>query len=995
MRGHTNNVSCVMFHPRVELVVSNSEDRSIRVWDMGKRVCVQTFRRENDRFWILAAHKTQNLLAAGHDSGMIVFKLERERPALDLHKEGDKLYYVKGRELLVYDFQRGREQPLANLRRPGQYAQTDGIGNAPRYLAYNSFNPTEGNVLVCSDVDGGSYELVTFANSGSNSNNTQEGKRGTCVGPGVFVARNRFAILDKSRNIVIKNLQNETTKKILPPTPVVDMLFNGGTAGRLLLRCEDKLVLFEQQSRRVLGEITAPKVKSVSWSSTGLCAIMCRDGIIISDRNMEQLCSVSETVRVKSGAWDSSGNIFIYTTTNHVKYCLANGDTGIIRTLEQPIYVTKVHKKQMFCVDRDGKVKVIAIDTTEALFKLALENKRYGQVMEMVRHSRLCGKAIVAYLQAKGFPEVALHFVKEPRTKFNLALACGNIEVAMETAFILEQEEGAPSCWADLGSEALKQGNIQVVEMAYQRTKDFDRLSFLYVLTGNTDKLKKMLKISELRGDTMGRYHNALFLGDAAERVKILESSGNTNLAYICAQAHGLVEEAERLKAGLEEAEKEVPEMNGKYSLLQPPTPINRGVNWPCLEVKKAVLENLGDVGDQDYTNVENDDFTGKEGNDQANDDMDGEGGGADWGEDDVDLGDENDDADDFEDGDGGWGDDDLDLGDDVGGPSGSPAAKDDHVDRNESGYFALPKAGTPRTAAWIANSSHAADHAAAGSIETAMQLLNRQIAATAFDTVKSKFVRCHLSSTMKVEGMPFAPPINVHPARKPGLPAASFTLSMGMGMLKNAYNFFKGGKFAEAAKAFTEVLHMVPFIVVDTKPEAAQVKELLENAREYLTAIRLKAAMADSAGDPVRATELSAYFTHCNLQPAHLLLALRSAMGTAFKHKNFIAAASFSRRLLELPDMASEKNADLRTKSQKVLAKSEQQARNEHTLNYDESKAFAIDCSTLTPIYRGEPCLKCSFCGSSYSEEHKGKTCVTCTLSTVGVQTLGLVTGA
>ena len=105
--------------------------------------------------------------------------------------------------------------------------------------------------------------------------------------------------MDKSRNIVIKNLQNETTKKILPPTPVVDMLFNGGTAGRLLLRCEDKLVLFEQQSRRVLGEITAPKVKSVSWSATSMCAIMCRDGIIIADRNMEQLCSISETVRVK------------------------------------------------------------------------------------------------------------------------------------------------------------------------------------------------------------------------------------------------------------------------------------------------------------------------------------------------------------------------------------------------------------------------------------------------------------------------------------------------------------------------------------------------------------------------------------------------------------------------------------------------------------------------------------------------------------------------
>ena len=31
--------------------------------------------------------------------------------------------------------------------------------------------------------------------------------------------------------------------------------------------------------------------------------------------------------------------------------------------------------------------------------------------------------------------------------------------------------------------------------MAYQRTKNFDRLSFLYVVTGNMEKLKKMTKI--------------------------------------------------------------------------------------------------------------------------------------------------------------------------------------------------------------------------------------------------------------------------------------------------------------------------------------------------------------------------------------------------------------------------------------------------------------------------------------------------------------------
>jgi coatomer protein complex subunit alpha (xenin) len=131
---------------------SNSEDRSIRVWDVSKRVGVQTFRREGDRFWILAAHRSQNLLAAGHDSGMIVFKLERERPASSPGPNQNQLYYVRGRELFLHDYyaraQGGVDVPIASLRRVGQQAQMDGIRSAPRYLAYNHHNPSEGNILV-------------------------------------------------------------------------------------------------------------------------------------------------------------------------------------------------------------------------------------------------------------------------------------------------------------------------------------------------------------------------------------------------------------------------------------------------------------------------------------------------------------------------------------------------------------------------------------------------------------------------------------------------------------------------------------------------------------------------------------------------------------------------------------------------------------------------------------------------------------------------------
>ena len=205
-----------------------------------------------------------------------------------------------------------------------------------------------------------------------------------------------------------------------------------------------------------------------------------------------------------------------------MKYCLANGDTGIIRTLDVPVYITKAHKKQLFCLDREFKNRIISVDTTEATFKIALEDKNYSDVMNMIKQSKLCGKAIIVYLQEKGFPEVALHFVHDLKTRFKLALACGNIEVAMNTAY----EMGDDLCWHRLGTEALRQGNHQVVEKAAQMTKDFDRLSFLYLIIGNTVKLRKMLKIAEYRKDVMSRFHNSLYLGDIGERVQILESTG-------------------------------------------------------------------------------------------------------------------------------------------------------------------------------------------------------------------------------------------------------------------------------------------------------------------------------------------------------------------------------------------------------------------------------------------------------------------------------------
>ena len=59
-------------------------------------------------------------------------------------------------------------------------------------------------------------------------------------------------------------------------------------------------------------------------------------------------------------------------------------DHGIIRTLDLPIYITMVKGSNVFCLDREGKTRVLTVDPTEYKFKLALINRKYDEVPSTV-----------------------------------------------------------------------------------------------------------------------------------------------------------------------------------------------------------------------------------------------------------------------------------------------------------------------------------------------------------------------------------------------------------------------------------------------------------------------------------------------------------------------------------------------------------------------------------------------------------------------------------
>ncbi|CAH8625441.1 unnamed protein product [Schistosoma guineensis] len=1035
LRGHFNNVSCLVFHPRQDLLLSDSEDKSIRIWDLAKRTCVSTIRRDSDRFWVLNAHPKLNIFAAGHDTGFVVFKLERERPAFTVYK--DYMFYVKLPHLRRVDFAVTKDVPVIQLREGRGQAVSVGynpIENAmlvlsrPRQSELNSsanISITSGTSMV--------YDLYMLPKT-MGSSNIQPEHVESRSGSGIAVAwigRNRFAVLESSGSIVIKNLSNENVKKV--SYSGVDQFFYAGT-GNLLIRDSNGISLCDVANKRTLSTLKHIKyIRHVIWSPDGqYVAMFTKLYLYLCDRHLEVKATVHETVRIKSGAWEEHG-VFIYTTSNHIKYCLLNGDYGIIRTLELPVYITRVRGNSVYCIDRDCSPLVFTIDPTEFRFKLALVNRRYEEVLHMVRNSNLVGQAIIGYLEKKGYPEVALHFVKDTRTRFSLAMDCGQLDVGLEAAQALDDK----ACWERLGELALKQGKVQLVEMTYQRVKNFDKLTFLYLITGNLEKLRKMMKIAEIRKDISSHYHIALLLGDVAERVKLLRNCGQKPLAYLTSATHDLQQETKELEEQLTALSLQsvpvdsnvsfVPEIDPNASLIMPSPPILRAdkitegkpseTDWPLLSIqldffetaiaqrRNAALKSNNKNDEQDNKIIgasvasaslllDTEDVPegawGKDANlelDETNepeDELDIGGDAVNSNE----TGDKNPE-------DGGWdiNDADLEL------PSDLQNSNAVLTNKNENVYVA-PSPGRPNSYLWSENSNLPADQIMAGNWMNAMRLLNAQVGVVNFEPYKTIFMNLFSASRIMCTALPLVPSQFAYPQRNwkkisstSALPAPVISLNELITRLQTAYQLTTKGKFQDAINRFRIILLSIPLLVVDSPSEESEARSLINICREYIVGLSMemtrKSMPKDTITEQIRNAELACYFTHCRLETPHLILTLRTALNLLYKLKNYRSAATMARRLLDLAP-----SLEVAQQTRKILQACESVTPNEdsHALSYDPLNPFDICAATYTPIYRGKDSVRDPLSGAYYVPTMKGQLCRVTGVTEIGIEHQGLV---
>jgi len=308
--------------------------------------------------------------------------------------------------------------------------------------------------------------------------------------------------------------------------------------------------------------------------------------------------------------------------------------------------------------------------------------------------------------------------------------------------------------------------------------------------------------------------------------------------------------------------------------------------------------------------------------------------------------------------------------------------------------------AGSSEADLWVRNSPLAADHAAAGSFDSAMNLLNRQIGAVNFKPLEERFLEIYSASrTLLPANAGMAPLVN-HVRRtltetdsRRVLPIIPRDVeSVISGEIVAGKNAMKANKLEDGAASFKKALHLLMVNAAASASQAEEAAAAIQSAGSYVLAMSVELERRQLIGGATdlssfddetkkRALELSAYFTVPTMDAQHQTLAWFSAMNFANRNKQLGSVLGFANALIERGT-----NAKFKETARKLKAVAERQPTDAIDVEFDTFAEFAICGASHTPIYPGgEPAVSCPFDGTQYLAKYRGTVCKVCEVCTVG----------
>jgi coatomer subunit beta' len=544
LEGHTHNVCAVLFHPKLPIIASASEDGTIRIWQSTTYRAETTLNYGMERAWALAASPDSNKMAIGFDEGCVCIELGSDEPVASMDVTG-KVVWATNNEI--------KTASVRGVVGTGDVVLPDGerlplvprdLGSCELYPQMLKHNCNGRFVAVCGDG-----EFIIY---------TAQALRNKAFGQALdFVwsgtGTGDYAIRESVNRIKVYKNFNEA-KVIVPATASADGLFGGQMVG---VKGGDGAVLFyDWESGEFVRKIdVAPK--EVYWSDGGTMVLLaCEDSAYVLSHNaaitaqsiamgkvspedgidgsFDLLYEISDTIN--SGKW--VGDCFLYVNNvGRLKYSvggqietLVHLDTTTGGATQHTVLGYLAKEDRVYLIDKSLNIVSYCVMLAVLQYQTAVMRGDFDSANELLPSIPESEYTKVArFLESQGFKEEALEVTTDPDHKFDLSLELGKTDQAhailLETPEEDKESTDTQTKWKRLSDSALKDTNLDLCEAASIASNDFSDLLLLYTSTGNFSGMVKLAKLAADNGRTNVAFVAYLLTGNVEACADLLIST--------------------------------------------------------------------------------------------------------------------------------------------------------------------------------------------------------------------------------------------------------------------------------------------------------------------------------------------------------------------------------------------------------------------------------------------------------------------------------------
>jgi coatomer subunit beta' len=521
LEGHTHNVCAVMFHPKLPIIASASEDGTVRIWQSTTYRAETTLNYGMERAWALAATPDSNKLAIGFDEGCVCIELGSDDPVASMDTTG-KVVWAKNNEI--------KTASLRGVVGSGESAIAEGerLPIVPRDLGACELFPQ----MLKHNCNG---RFVAICGDGEFIIYTAQALRNKAFGQALdFVwsgsGTGDYAIRETINRVkTFKNFQE--AKTIIPATASSEGLFGGQMIG---VKGGDGAVLFYDWETGTFVRKIDVTPKEVYWSDAGnmvliACegtayvlshsaevmaqaiasgAVSAEDGI---DGSFDLLYEISDNIT--SGKW--VGDCFLYVNTvGRLNYSvggqietLVHLDTTSGGATQHTILGYLAKEDRVYLIDKGLNIISYKVTLAVLQYQTAVMRGDFDSANELLPSIDVGEYTKVArFLESQGFKEEALAVTQDPDHKFDLSLELGQVDMAHQILLETPEEDkettDTHAKWKRLSDAALKDTNLELCESASISSNDFSGLLLLYSATGNLTGMERLAKLATDGGKT-------------------------------------------------------------------------------------------------------------------------------------------------------------------------------------------------------------------------------------------------------------------------------------------------------------------------------------------------------------------------------------------------------------------------------------------------------------------------------------------------------------